>query len=107
MALDVKSLVDAMRGAGEGLGGNLWPQMSSFALPELEKIAIQIKAIGDNIADYTPEGAKALLDMQVHATVAVIVAMTTLALLDVQQAINQILSAVKGVVNGALGFTLI
>lgn len=107
MALDISELTAALRGAGEGLGGSVWSQMRSFALPELDKIAIQIKAIADNAEDYTPEGARALLDMQVRASVAVIVAMTSLMLLDVQKALNQILDAVKAMVNGALKFNLI
>jgi hypothetical protein len=44
----------------------------------------------------TPDGAKALLDLQVRATVGVIVAMTALTLLAVQKAINEILEAIKG-----------
>ncbi len=45
--------------------------------------------------------------MQVRASVAVIMGMTAMALLDVQTALNQILAAVKGLVNGALGFALV
>ena len=107
MALDVGSLSSAMINAGQGLGGSLWNQMQSFALPELKKIAIQIVSIEENADQFTPGGAKALLDMQINATVGVIVAMTTLTLLDVQEAINAILRAVEGVVNKAIGFALI
>jgi hypothetical protein len=107
MALDVGSLSSAMINAGQGLGGSLWNQMQRFALPELKKIAIQIVSIEENLDQFTPAGAKALFDMQVNATVGVIVAMTILTLLDVQAAINAILQAVKGIVNKAIGFTLI
>jgi hypothetical protein len=107
MALDVASLLSALTQAGQGLGGSLWNQIQTFALPELHKIAIQIVAIERNLDQFTPEGAKALLDLQVTATVGVIVAMTTLTLLDVQRAINAILQAVKSIVNQAIGFALI
>ena len=107
MALDTQTLVNAMVSAGQGLGSALLSQASSYALPEFTKIATQIVAIEIHSADYTQDGARALLDMQVRASVGVIVAMTSLVLLDVQAALNAILQAVKGVVNQAVGFALI
>jgi hypothetical protein len=96
MALDTTALVDAMVSAGENLGADLWNSIETFAVPELQKIAIQIVAIEQNRNAFTPDGAKALLDLQVRATVGVIVAMTALTLLAVQKAINEILEAIKG-----------
>ena len=107
MALDTTALVDTMVSAGETLGEDLWDAIKTYAVPELQKIATQIVAIEENILSYTPEGAKALLDMQLRATIGVIVAMTTLTLMAVQKAINEILEAVKGVVNQAVKFGLI
>jgi hypothetical protein len=107
MALDATALADAMVSAGENLGGDIWHSIETFAAPELQKIAIQIVAIERNRHAFTPEGAKALLDMQLRASVGVIVAMTTLTLLAVQKAINEILAAIKGVVNQAVKFGLI
>ncbi len=107
MALDTTALVNAMVSAGEHLGEDLWNSIETFAVPELQKIAVQIVAIEKNRDAFTPEGAKALLDMQLRASVGVIVAMTTLTLLAVQKAINEILEAVKGVVNQAVKFGLI
>ena len=107
MALDTTALVDTMVSAGETLGEDLWDAIKTYAVPELQKIATQIVAIEENILSYTPEGAKALLDMQLRATIGVIVAMTTLTLMAVQKAINEILAAVKDVVNQAVKFALI
>ena len=107
MALDATALVDGMVSAGENLGSDIWNSIQTFAVPELQKIATQIVAIEQNINAFTPEGAKALLDMQLRASVGVIVAMTTLTLLAVQKAINEILAAIKGVVNQAVKFGLI
>ena len=107
MALDTTALVNTMVSAGENLGSDLWNSIETFAVPELQKIAVQIVAIEENILSFTPEGAKALLDMQLRASVGVIVAMTTLTLLAVQKAINEILAAVQGVVNQAVKFALI
>jgi hypothetical protein len=107
MALEVGSLLQTMVGAGEGLGADVWNKIKTFAVPELHKIAIQIAAIAENIADFTPEGAKALFDMQVKASIGVIAGMTEMTMLAVQTAINAILSAVRGFVNGAIGFALV
>jgi len=107
MALDTQGLVNAMVSAGQNLGSQLLRQASTYALPEFTKIATQIVAIEMHKDDYTEAGAKALLDMQVRASVGVIVAMTSLVLLDVQNAINAILQAVGDMVNKAIGFTLI
>jgi hypothetical protein len=100
-------LVGRMTSAGEGLAGNVWNDIRTFAIPELKKIATQILAIAENIDDFTLEGAKALMRMQVHATVAVLVAMTSLTLLAVEAAINEILGAIRDLVNGTLGIPLI
>src|SRR4051812_40363278 len=61
MALDFDALVGAMTAAGQGAAGAIWGQMQSYAIPELKKIAIQIVAIGENVADYTVESARILL----------------------------------------------
>lgn len=105
--MDTNDLFNRMASAGQGLASGIWGQIQTYALPELKKIAIQIAAIAENHADYTLEGAKALLEMQVRATVGVIVAMTSMMLLAVQNAINAILAAVKDFVNGAIGIPLI
>lgn len=105
--MDTTDLTTRMLSAGKALPGNIWKEMETYAIPEIKKIAIQIEAIAKDHADYTLAGAKALLDMQVKATIGVIVAMTTLTLLAVQDAINAILAAVRDFVNGAIGIPLI
>jgi hypothetical protein len=112
MALDVTTdLLNPMITAGRGLGGTIWTDMQTFALPELNKIAIQIAGIETDMLQvpppYTQAAAAALLDMQVRASIGVIVAMTSLTLLAVQAAIQQIMAVVQGVVNTALRFPLI
>ncbi len=106
-ALNVEALVNAMKTAGQNLGSELVGQLHTYAIPELRKIAVQIVAIGDHMADYTLAGAKALMNMQVNASIAVIVAMTTLTLLAVQTQIQGILNAVRDMVNTALGVALL
>ena len=107
MSLTVNTLVSTMSAAGQGLAGDVWAQIQIYALPELKKIAIQIVSIGEHITDYSVEGAMALMRMQINATVAVIVAMTSLTMLAAQRAINQILAAVQDMVAEAIGFPLL
>jgi len=105
--MDTDDLVSRMTAAGRIAFGDLWQQVSHFALPELRKIAVQIDAIADHHADYTPAGARALFDMQVKAAIGVIVAMTQLTLLAVQTALNAILDAVRDFVRAAVPFPLL
>ena len=111
MALDTDALVESMVSAGKTLSGSIWQNMETFAVPELKKIAVQIVAIEEAMLKtpppFTPAGAQALLNLQVTATVGVIVGMTTLTMLAVQTAVNSILTAVKNMVNTAVKFTLI
>ncbi len=107
MAINVDNLANQMIQAGKGLAGDIWGKMSTFAIPELKKIAVQIGAIAENITEFTPAGAKALFDMQINGAIAVIAAMTELTMLAIQNAINAILSAVRDFVNGAIGFALV
>ena len=105
--MDLNDLTGRMVTAGKALTGSIWQEMENYAIPELKKIAVQIEAIAEHIGDYTPEGAKALLDMQAKAAIGVIVAMTTLTMLAVQDAINAILAAVRDFVNGAVHLPLL
>ncbi|MBB4098065.1 hypothetical protein [Sphingomonas kyeonggiensis] len=107
MSVDVNGLVDQMVTAGRGLAGGVWAQMQSYAIPELKKIAIQVEAIAENHAQYTLQGAEILFDMQIRAAVSVIVAMTSMTLVMVQNAVNAILDAVKDFINTATGFVLV
>lgn len=107
MKLDTNMLTDRMVAAGKGLGEEVWGAMKGFAAVELRKIAVQIVAVAENAADFTPAGAKLLLELQVQASVGVIVAMTEMVMLAVQRAINAVLAAVREMVNGALPFPLL
>jgi len=107
MSFDVDGLFNNMLNAGKGLATGVWQQMETYAIPELKKIAVQIQAIVENFDQYTLQGAQILLDMQVRASISVIVAMTSMTLLAVQNAINAILDAVKSFVNGAVGVALL
>ncbi|MES2989386.1 MAG: hypothetical protein V4808_15915 [Pseudomonadota bacterium] len=107
MSVDVNGLVNQMVSAGKGLAGGVWTQIETYAVPELKKIAIQVEAIAENHAAYTPEGAVILFQMQVRAAISVIVAMTTMTLAMVQNAVNAMIDAVKAFINTATGFALV
>ena len=66
-------------------------------------------SIEANVAarNYTQDVANLILRMQLRATESVIVATTGLLLLQVEQALDTILSAIADVVNKAIGFPLI
>lgn len=107
MGIDTGELTGKLVAAGRALPGNIWARIENYAVPELEKIAEQIREIVENANDFTPAGARDLVEMQVTAAVGVIVATTALVEQDVQDAINAILDAVRGFVNGKLPFPLL
>ena len=109
MALKSGNLVKTMVGAAEGAFTGSWQDIKSYTVPELEKIASTIVSIEANVAarNYNQDVANLILRMQLRATQSVIVATTGLLLLQVEQALNKILSAIADIVNKAVGFPLI
>ena len=105
--MDPDELLGKMVGAGRGLVGDVWSHMETIAIPELKKIASQIADLARPDSPWSPEESKILLRMQIRSAVGIIVAMTALTMLAVQNAINAILDAVKGFVNGKLPFALL
>ena len=104
--MEADALFGKMAAAGRGLAGNIWSQMETVALPELKKIALQVAELAKPESPWSVEESKLLLRMQVRSAVTVIVAMTALTMLAVQNAINAILDAVREFVNGKLPFPL-
>jgi hypothetical protein len=109
MALNTDDLLKTMVGAAEGAFAGSWHDIKSYTVPELEKIASTIVSIEANVVarNYTQAVANLILRMQLRATQSVIVATTGLLLLQVEQALDKILSAIADVVNKAIGFPLI
>jgi len=109
MTSTLDNLLSQMVSAAEGAFTGSWSDIKSYTVPELEKIASTIVSIEANVAAgrYTQETANLILRMQVRSTEAIIVATTGLLLLQVEDALNEILGAVADVVNKTLGFPLI
>ncbi len=87
-----------------------WESVKNYAPAELKKISSQIVEVVDNVAKYeiddsqgySPETGKLLLQMQRTATEGVLVAMSTLTLIAVQNAINAIFQVLKDTFEGIL-----
>ncbi|MBX9796820.1 hypothetical protein [Sphingomonas sp.] len=107
MGIDLDGLVGQMVDAGRTAASDIWGQIQGFAIPELKKIAVQIEALADPDSPWSKAEKKLLFKMQCDAAISVIVAMTSLTMLAVERAINAILAAVRGVINGAVGFALV
>lgn len=101
--MDVESVLTQMLSAGQAAFGEGWDVIKVFAPAEFRKIALQLVDIADNLAKfaldpaqgYSPETGKLLLQMQRNATESVLVALTELTLLTVQNALNAILQALR------------
>ena len=105
--MDADALLGKMVDAGRGLKGDIWSKMETVAIPELRKIAIQIVELAKPGSPWSPDESKLLLKMQIRSATGIIVAMTALTMIAVQNAINAILDAVREFVNGKLPFPLL
>jgi hypothetical protein len=114
MALNVDDVFGQMMGAGAAAFSDGWAEIKGYAPGEFKKMAVQLVDIAENVAayeldsskGYSPETGKLLLQMQKRALEGVLVAVTTLTLIAVQNAINAILDVLKGAFSAALGAVL-
>lgn len=91
-----------------------WESVKNYAPAEFKKISSQIVEIAENIAKYqlddeqgySAETGKILLQMQRTATEGVLVAISTLTLIAVQNAINAIFQVLKDTFEGILSTIL-
>ena len=109
MAVDTKNLVGPMLNAIEPIVGKEWGVVEDYAKTEGDKMAQTLAKIGEL---YTAKKindlqAKALLDMQKQSMQAVLLTIEGIGLITAQNAINAALGAVQGVVNKAIGFSLL
>lgn len=92
-----------MTNTAQGAFGDGWNNVKNYAPAEFKKIASQLVDIAENVAKYkldnsqgfSPETGKLLLKMQVNATQSVLVAVSSLTLLAVENAINGIFAVLK------------
>ena len=103
MKLTINNIYKTILGEANDAFGDGWDSIKNYAPIEFKKMSTQLKDIAKNIAKYaidpddgySPHTGKILLKMQVIATESVLVAISTLTLIAVQNAINNIFEALK------------
>jgi len=109
MAFNIDQLIGAMLAAVKPVLVKDWGEAAPYAKTEATKIAHTLANIAELRAanQINDDQAAALLDMQKQASQAVLLAIEGIGLIAAQKAINAALAAVRDVVNGALGFSLL
>jgi hypothetical protein len=109
MALDTKDLVGPILNAIKPIVGKEWGVVEDYAKTEGDKMAQTLAKIAELYAakKINEQQAQALLDMQKQSMQAVLLTIEGIGLITAQNSINAALGAVKGVVNKAIGFSLL
>jgi len=110
MDVSVEDIVGKMLQAGEAAFKDGWASVRNYAPAEFKKMAVQIADIAKNVAayeinndeGYSPETGKILFQMQRRSLEAVLVAVTELTLIAVQDALNAILKVLEDAFDGVL-----
>ena len=110
----VDQIYKALMTAAPAAFGTAWKDAQGFVPAELHKLAVQLESIADNVAKfeldpsqgYPPATGKVLLKMQKRATENVLIAVTALTLIALEDTINAVLKAAKGVLSGAVAALL-
>lgn len=103
MKLTFDNVYDTILNEASDAFGEGWSAIKNYAPAEFKKVTTQLLDISKNVAKYaidpndgySPETGKVLLKMQVTATESVLVAISTLTLIAVQNAINNIFEVLK------------
>ncbi|MDT7832000.1 hypothetical protein RQM59_06390 [Flavobacteriaceae bacterium S356] len=103
MKLTINNIYKTILDEASDAFGDGWDSIKNYAPVEFKKMSTQLKDIAKNVAKYaidsndgySPDTGKILLKMQVVATESVLVAISTLTLIAVQNAINNIFEALK------------
>lgn len=114
MEITFDNILDKMLESASDAFEEGWDSVKSYAPAEFKKISSQIVEIADNVAKYqidknngySAETGKILLKMQRTATEGVLVAISTLTLIAVQNAINAIFKVLKDTFEGILSTIL-
>lgn len=90
--------------------GTAWNDAKGFLPTELRKLSTELVSIAENVAKfevdnsqgYPPATGKVLLTMQKRATENVLVAVTALTLIALEDTLNAVLKAAKGVLGAVV-----
>lgn len=110
MELNFDNVLNEMLQSAGGAFGDGWDSIKDYAPAEFKKISSQVVEIAENVAKYekdhsqgySPETGKILLQMQRTATESVLVAISSLTLITVQNALNAIFDILKNTFEGIL-----
>lgn len=110
MNVNANDIYDKIMNAAEGAFKDGWQAVKGYAPTEFNKMSIQLAEIAKNVAlyeldnnqGYSPQTGKILFSMQRTACESVLVAVTNLTLLAVQEALNAIIKVLKDAFAGAI-----
>lgn len=110
MNINADEIYNKMMSAAEDSFKDGWSAVKTYAPAEFKKMSLQLAEIAHNIAlyeidntqGYSPETGKILFKMQRTACESVLVAVTHLTVIAVQNAINAILQALKETLGGVI-----
>jgi hypothetical protein len=114
MEINFDNVLDTMLETASDAFDDGWDAVKIYAPAEFKKISAQIVEIAENVVKYeinedqgySPETGKLLLQMQRNATEGVLVAISTLTLIAVQNAINAIFKVLRDTFSGVLSTIL-
>jgi hypothetical protein len=113
IASDVTSALQAAARAGasaaSGAGRNLSDAIENYVVPNLRDIGINVSDIIEKRQSgaYTVDVAQTMLESECDAVKEVIETATTLAVMEVEQIYNAMMTALAGAVNQAAGVALL
>jgi hypothetical protein len=110
MKINADDIYTKIMGAAEGSFQDGWQAVKAYAPVEFRKMAMQLAEIAENVAlyeldsnqGYSPETGKILFKMQRTACESVLVAITHLTLIAVQNAIDAIVKVLKEAFAGVI-----
>jgi hypothetical protein len=109
MALDINTLGTAILNGMKGVLTASWPGVATLAAGEAQKLGQTLVTLEAMLAagSISQAQANAFLDMQSHASKAVLLGIEGIGIVIAEQAINAGLAAASQTVNKAVGFGLL
>lgn len=110
MSISVEDILGKIMDAAEGAFSDGWQAVGTYAPAEFKKMSIQLAEIAQNVAlyeidnnqGYSPQTGQILFKMQRTACESVLVAVSHLTLIAVQEAINKIIEVLKDAFGGVI-----
>ena len=110
MSINADEIFSKIIDAAEGAFNESWQVVKTFAPAEFKKMSVQLAEIVENVAlfevdntqGYSTETGKILFKMQRTACESVLVAVTQLTLIAVQNALNAIVQVLKDTFKGII-----